>query len=510
MSQAENSGRNLYNGQKKAIFRTRGRSHRIAANGGMCMKRFMALCTLLIFLVIPNFVLAKAGLPDFTDLAEKAGKAVVNISTTKNVAGGSTQMQEFFKNAPKNSPFRDFFDQFERYFGQQEAMPRKLTSLGSGFIISTDGYIVTNNHVVAEADEIKVKLLSREKPYDAKVIGRDQETDLALLKIDAGGNLPVLEFGNSDATRVGEWVLAIGNLFGLGHTVTAGIISGKGRHIGAGPFDSFLQTDASINPGNSGGPLIDMDGKVVGINTAIVPNGQGIGFATPASMADKIIQQLKSGKKIKRGWLGITMQELDENTARGVGLKEPKGVLVAQVIPGDPADKAGLKTGDVILKAAGQNVETPDDLLKRIAGMHPGDKVQLTTWRQNRTIDVTVTLGERKPNFVAEQDQRGLNRNVPAKELGLGLRPVEGGEEAQALGLHKPQGLLIMEVAPGSAAAQVDIQPGDVIIEANQKPVNTVEQLRTVVGNAKQSGMVMLLLKRQGRNVFRAITLDKK
>jgi len=474
------------------------------------MKRFLTLCTLLTFLAIPNLVLAKAGLPDFTDLAEQAGKAVVNISTTKNVAGGSTQMQEFLKNAPKNSPFREFFDQFERYFGQQETMPRKLSSLGSGFIISADGYIVTNNHVVAEADEIKVKLLSRDKPYDAKVIGRDPETDLALLKIEAGGGLPVLEFGNSDTARVGEWVVAIGNPFGLGHTVTAGIISGKGRHIGAGPFDSFLQTDASINPGNSGGPLIGMDGKVVGINTAIVPNGQGIGFATPSSQAGKIIQQLKSGKKIQRGWLGITMQELDENTAKGMGLKEPKGVLVAQVIPGDPADKGGMKTGDVIIKSAGQNVDTPADLLQRIANMRPGDKVQLTVWRLNRTVDLTITLGERKPNFVAEQEQRGIKPDVPAMELGLGLRPVEGGEEAQALGLSKPQGLLIMEVKPGSVAAQVDIQPGDVIIEANRRPVNSVEQLRSVVVGSKQSGMVMLLLKRQGRNVFRAITLDKK
>jgi serine protease Do len=331
-----------------------------------------------------------------------------------------------------------------------------------------------------------------------------------LLKIEAGGGLPVLAFGNSDATRVGEWVLAIGNPFGLGHTVTAGIVSGKGRHIGAGPFDSFLQTDASINPGNSGGPLIDMDGKVVGINTAIVPNGQGIGFATPSSQADKVIQQLKSGKKIMRGWLGITMQELDENTAKGVGLREPKGVLVAQVIPGDPADKGGMKTGDVIVKAAGQGVSNPGELLQRIAGMRPGDKVQLTVWRLNHNVDLTITLGERKANFMAEQEQRGIKPNAPAMELGLGMRPVEGGEEAQALGLAKPQGLLIMEIKAGSVASQVDIQPGDVIIEANNRPVNTIEQLRSVITGSKQSGMLMLLLKRQGRNVFRAITLDKK
>jgi len=474
------------------------------------MKRLLAMATILTLLVLPSLSFAKAGLPDFTDLAERAGKAVVNISTTKNVASGNAQMREMFKNAPKNSPFRDFFDQFERYFGQQDMQPRKQSSLGSGFIISTDGYIVTNNHVVAEADQIKVKLLGRDKLYDAKIIGRDPETDLALLKIEAGGGLPVLEFGNSDATRVGEWVLAIGNPFGLGHTVTAGIISAKGRHIGAGPFDSFLQTDASINPGNSGGPLIDMDGRVVGINTAIVPNGQGIGFATPSSMADKIIAQLKDRKKIMRGWLGITMQELDENTAKAVGLKETKGVLVAHVIPGDPADKGGLKNSDVILKAGGQPVQDASALLSRIASMRPGEKVQLGVWRQNRMLDLTIVLGERKPNLVADQQNKGHKNQAGANLLGLDLRPVEGGEEAQALGLNKPHGLLVLEVNQASPAGQVDIQPGDVIEEANQKPVNTVEQLRTIVGQSKQKGLVMLLIKRQGHNFFRAVTLDKK
>jgi serine protease Do len=477
--------------------------------GGSNMKRLLALATVLTLLVLPQLSQARPGLPDFTDLAERAGKAVVNISTTKNVAGGNAQMREFFKNAPKNSPFRDFFQQFEQFFGQ-DMQPRKQSSLGSGFIISTDGYIVTNNHVVAEADEIKVKLQGRDKLYDAKVIGRDPETDLALLKVEAGGALPVLEFGNSEATRVGEWVLAIGNPFGLSHTVTAGIISAKGRHIGAGPFDNFLQTDASINPGNSGGPLIDMDGRVVGINTAIVPNGQGIGFATPSSLAEKIISQLKERKKITRGWIGVTMQDLDENTARAVGLKDAKGVLVAQVIPGDPADKGGLKTGDVILKVGGQNVPDGSSLLSRIAGMRPGEKAVFNIWRQNRTLDITITMGERKPNFMAENLQKGGKAGQPAASiLGLQLRPVAGGEEAQALGLAKPIGLLVLEVVPGSAAAQVDLQPGDVVIEANQTAVNTADQLRHVVATAKPKGLVMLLIKRQGHNLFRAVTLDK-
>ena len=365
--------------------------------------------------------------------------------------------------------------------------------------------------MVAGADEIKVKLLGREKLYDAKIIGRDQETDLALLKIEAGGGLPVLAFGNSDTTRVGEWVLAIGNPFGLSHSVTAGIISAKGRHIGAGPFDSFLQTDASINPGNSGGPLIDMDGRVVGINTAIVPNGQGIGFATPASMAEKIIAQLKERKKITRGWLGITMQELDDNTAKALGLKEPKGALVAQVIPGDPADKGGVKISDVILTVAGQPIDDASALLSRIAAMRPGDKVQLGVWRAGKMVNLTVTLGERKPNFVAEREDGG-QESAPAatKVLGLSVRPVEAGEEAQALGLQKAQGLLVLEVEAQSPAGQVDIQPGDVVIQAEQKPVDTTAQFQSIIAAAKQKGLVMLLLKRQGHNLFRAVTLDKK
>lgn len=474
------------------------------------MRKWIKWSVVLCLLLLPTLALAKAGLPDFTDQAEKSGKAVVNISTTKNVQSRASQMKEYLKKVPKNDPFREFFEQFDKYFGGQESQPRKLSSLGSGFIISADGYIVTNNHVVAEADEIKVKLQGRDKIYDAKVIGRDQETDLALLKIEAGGNLPVLEFGNSDTTKVGEWVLAIGNPFGLSHSVTAGIISAKGRHIGAGAFDSFLQTDASINPGNSGGPLIDMDGKVVGINTAIVPNGQGIGFATPSTMAEKIIRQLKAGKKIQRGWLGITMQELDDNTARAVGLKEPKGVLVSQVIPGDPADKGGMKTGDVITRVAAAPIDNPSALLARVADMHPGDKVQLTVWRARKSIDLHITLGERKANIVAEQEMEGdLQQPQIGNELGLALRPVEGGEEALALGLNKPQGLVVIEVVAESAASQVDIAKGDVVLEANQKPVNTVEQLKAVVKSSKTNGLVLLLIKRHGRNLFRAIPLDK-
>lgn len=475
------------------------------------MKRVLALAALLTLLALPQLSLARsgAGLPDFTDLAENAGKAVVNISTTKNVAGGNAQMREFFKNAPKGSPFHDFFDQFNNFLGQ-DMQPRKVMSLGSGFIISPDGYIVTNNHVVAGADEIKVKLLGREKLYAAKIIGRDQETDLALLKIDAGGGLPVLSFGDSDAARVGQWVLAIGNPFGLSHSVTAGIISAKGRHIGAGPFDNFLQTDASINPGNSGGPLLDMQGRVIGINTAIVPNGQGIGFATPSSMAEKIIAQLKQGKKIARGWLGITMQEMDENTAKALGLSDTKGALVAQVVPGDPADKAGVKISDVIRTVDGQPIDDASALLSRIAGRRPGEKVRLGVWRGGHMVALSVVLGERKQSFTAEREENGGKDHAAASVLGLSVRPVQAGEEAQSLGLQRAQGLLVLDVDAKGPGGQADIQPGDVIAQADQHPVDTVAQLQAVVKSAKTRGVVMLLLKRQGRNMLRGVALSNK
>ncbi|WP_369404482.1 trypsin-like peptidase domain-containing protein [Salidesulfovibrio brasiliensis] len=269
---------------------------------------------LVIVATLPALAMAKSQLPVFTDLAEHAGKAVVNISTeSKNQA---VQPQQFFgqDQLPEGHPFREFFERF--FGGQMPNQPRKQNSLGSGFIISEDGYVVTNNHVVQDADKVSVLLQDEEKEYEAKVVGLDPETDLALLKIEAGQKLPVLRFGNSETARVGEWVLAIGNPFGLGHTVTQGIISAKGRILGAGPFDDFIQTDASINPGNSGGPLIDLDGRVIGINTAIIPSGEGLGFAIPSNMAAKIIQQLKSGKTIKRGWLGVSIRGLSDTDAR--------------------------------------------------------------------------------------------------------------------------------------------------------------------------------------------------
>ena len=452
---------------------------------------------------------AWAGLPDFTDLAEDAGPAVVNISTVK-VTKGNQGVNPMFQFKQKDGPWKDFFDQFENFFkGQGGPQPRKQTSLGSGFIISKDGYIVTNNHVVAGADEITVKLKNEEKELEAKIVGRDPDTDLALLKVEHKGDLPHLSFADSDKAKVGQWVMAIGNPFGLGHTVTAGIISAKGRVLGAGPFDDFLQTDASINPGNSGGPLINMDGKVVGINTAIIASGQGIGFAIPSSMAKKIIQQLKENKKVSRGWLGITFANVDANAAKALGLPEPQGALVSSVVKGDPADKGGVRPSDVIMGVNGQTIKDGSDLLKVIANMVPGEKATLTVWRGGKEKTLHVTLGERSAHLTQAKVDPQVDESASA--LGLALRSIDKESEARALGLEEPRGLLVLDVAPGSPAGNNDLRAGDVILEINQHPVNTMDEFRKIVDTeGKDKGAIMMLIKRRGQNLFRTIPLDEK
>ncbi len=448
------------------------------------------------------------GLPELSKLAKAAGQAVVNISTTKH-AKRAEDMDSFRgmpKNGDPNSPFEDFFDQFQKYFGRR--MPRTpQRSLGSGFIISTDGYIVTNNHVVAGADDVEVQLQDVEKPFKAKIIGRDPETDLALVKIDTKKDLPTLEFGDSEKAEVGDWVLAIGNPFGLDHTVTTGIISAKGRVIGAGAYDDFLQTDASINPGNSGGPLLTLDGKVVGINTAIIASGQGIGFAIPSSMAKKVIEELKDHKKVQRGWLGVSIQDLDDNTAKALGLEEPKGALVANVNNGDPADKAGVETSDVILEVNGEGVDDASALTRKVATLSPGEKAKLTVWRKGKKLTLTAVLGERDTKKIAANGQMEPEKEGTAV-LGLELRSVNE-REAKAMGLEKGEGLLVLDVDPDSGAAEAGIRAGDVILEINQQPVGSASAFKMMVQtDAKEKGVAMLLIRRQGNNFFK--TLDLK
>ncbi|EPR42479.1 protease Do [Desulfovibrio sp. X2] len=473
-------------------------------------KRLLPGLFLVLFMAATAY---SATLPDFTELAEETGKAVVNISTVKMVKGNDA-MREFFQShrPPRgqgNGPMDDFFDQFNRFFGEQQPQrPHKEGALGSGFIISDDGYIVTNYHVIAGADEIKVNLLGSDESYPAKIVGRDKETDLALLKIDAKRTLPTLTFGDSDKAKVGQWVLAIGNPFGLGHTVTAGIISAKGRIIGAGPFDNFIQTDASINPGNSGGPLIDMNGHVIGVNTAIVASGQGIGFAVPSNMVKTVIEQLKTKGKVSRGWLGVTIQDVNPDAAKALGLPEAKGAMVANVLPGQPADKAGLKTADVITKVNGEDVADSAELLRHIAALKPGQTVHLTVWRKGKSLDLTAVLGQRDTEKLAEANGGQPGQMQPeAKIDGLALRPVTE-REAKALGLEKPQGLLVVDVEQDSPADQAQIAPGDVILEVNQQPVSSVADFERVYKTeGKTKGVLLLLIKRQGHNVIRTMTV---
>ena len=448
-------------------------------------------------------------LPDFTELVKKAGPAVVNISTEKTVE--RRQGSQFFRNIPKGTPFEDFFKQFEPPASQPQT--RKVRSLGSGFLISEDGYIVTNNHVVENASSITVNLEgahNRPASFSAEIVGTDPETDLALLKIESDNPLPYLEFGNSKNLEVGEWVIAIGNPFGLDHSVTKGIISAKGRNIQAGPFDSFLQTDASINPGNSGGPLIDMRGKVIGINTAIIASGQGIGFAIPSNMAQDVINQLRTDKTVKRGWLGVQIQNVDDATAKAMGLSETTGALVGEVFPGEPADKAGMKPGDIIIAVNGETVVDNSDLLRKVAALKPGTEVPVKVWRDGKELTFNLTLGARDSGLSAQGGAPGKpGEGSKEATLGISVKPLSK-EEAKALGYEEEGGLLVGDAAPDSPAAEAGLREGDILQTANLQKLSSVADLQTIIKNdAKEKGAVMFKVVRRGQSFFLAVPLDK-
>ncbi|QGY40490.1 Do family serine endopeptidase [Pseudodesulfovibrio cashew] len=464
--------------------------------------KFTLVLSLVLFL--PVFAQAN-NLPEFTELAATAGKSVVFISTEK-VADVPTQTEQFRQQIPDGHPFKDFFDRFDQFFGQQPGkQPRKQRGQGSGFVISSDGLIVTNNHVIDGADKVTVHFQGDNSEHPAKIIGQDKETDLAVIKIDLDRPLPVLNFGDSDAIKVGEWVLAIGNPYGLDNTVTAGIISAKYRNLRVGPFDNFLQTDASINPGNSGGPLLNMKGEVIGINSLINAAGQNLGFAVPSNQAKEIIAQLKQGKTYQRGWLGVTIQPVDENQAKALGLEEPTGALIASVGEGQPAAKAGVKQGDVVLEVNGIKVHDSNELLRSIANLKPGEKAKLTLWRNGKEITRTVTLGQRGEKAMASMQP------VPPKQasnvLGMSVKPISK-KEAAALGLGSAHGLLVVQVDPNAAASDEGVRQGDVIVQANQQDVNTPAELEAVIQRDKKRGAVMLLIKRQGQNLFVALPLE--
>lgn len=436
----------------------------------------------------------------FSYLAEQASPSVVNIRTVKTIKGGGHVFRHF-KRGPfgEDDPMRDFFDKF---FGEERQRDFKQRSLGSGFIIGKDGFIVTNNHVIENADKIEV-ILKNEKEFDAEIVGRDANTDLALIKIKAIGNLPVLKFGDSDTLSVGQWVMAIGNPFGLEHTVTAGIVSAKGRVIGSGPYDDFIQTDASINPGNSGGPLLNMEGEVVGINTAIVAGGQGIGFAIPVNLAKGIIEQLKNSGEVTRGWLGVGIQDISEEVAAYYGIKERKGVLVTEVFPGDPADTAGIKPKDIILSVDGKTVENSRELTGMIANIRVGDKVKIKVMRDGRTKTFKVIIAKRHEDMVASRSTRKEHRGE------LGMRVAElTPEMAHRFNLKEVKGVIVVGVEQGSKASDSGIRVGDVIKEVNHQNISTVNDLNTVIDKMKDGDAIDMFIWRRNRG-FLVIKMNK-
>jgi len=419
----------------------------------------------------------------FSELAKEAQPGVVNIRTVKTVKGGGRVFRHFFGN-PFNP--QDPFHNFGPFSGDQ-APDYKQRSLGSGFIIDRDGYIVTNNHVIEGADEIKVSL-ANDKEFDAEIVGRDPNTDLALIRIKGASDLTPLKLGDSDKLTVGSWVVAIGSPFGLQQTVTAGIVSAKGRVIGSGPYDDFIQTDASINPGNSGGPLLNMNGEVVGINTAIVAQGQGIGFAIPINLAQGIISQLKEHGSVTRGWLGVGIQDLTPDLAEYYGLKDKQGVLVAQVFEGDPADKAGIKAKDVIIEVDGKPVISSRELSAMIAAIPVGQKTPIKVLRDGQEKTVTVEIAKRPesgPLAKAESNDKS--------ELGIQIAEMTP-EMARRFGHSETEkGVLVIGVKPGSKAEEAGIQQGDLVKEVNRKPVTTPDELRAEI---KKNDKIQLLVKR--------------
>ena len=436
----------------------------------------------------------------FSELARHAKPAVVNIRTVKVTKGGGRVFRHFYGQPfGDNDPFREFFEPFLR---QQPQKDYRQQSLGSGFIISSDGYIVTNNHVVAEADEIKVKLYD-DKEYDAKVVGTDSKTDLALIKIDVKG-LDFLELGDSDALEVGTWVVAIGSPFGLEQTVTAGIVSAKGRIIGSGPYDDFIQTDASINPGNSGGPLLNLEGEVVGINTAIVASGQGIGFAIPSKLASGIVDQLRNSGEVTRGWMGVAIQDVTPELAEYYNLKEKSGVLVAKVYKGDPADRAGIVPGDVITHVKGDAVKSSRDLSTAIAGLGVGARVPVTLVRDGKAKTVFVVLVKRSDSEPGEAlAQSGVD------EFGLGFQALDSSN-AEQLGYAKDvRGLVVTEIKPDGKAAASGIRQGDLLTEVNHVQVTTLDDYAATLAKVKKGATVQLLFRR-GNTSFIAVRFTKQ
>ncbi len=413
----------------------------------------------------------------FTPLVQKLAPSVVNVKVSKVEKAGFPLPQM------PGGPFGEFFNH------PQRPQDRPVQGAGSGVIISDDGTILTNNHVVEGAKEVQV-ILADKREIKAKVVGRDPKTDLAVLKIDAGKNLAPATMGDSSQLQVGDWVIAIGNPFGLSHTVTSGIVSAKGRVIGAGPYDDFIQTDASINPGNSGGPLFNMKGEVVGINTAIIPNGQGIGFAIPINTARPLIPQLVSTGEVTRGYLGVGIQSLSPDLIAALKLENEKGALVADVVSGGPADKAGIKRGDVIVSFDGKAIQDSHDLPAVVAATPVGKEVTVGIVREGKERQVSAKLAKLESDETASEETR-----QPAQgKWGLQLHDLTP-QVARQLGIKADRGVVVVGVQPGSPADQAAIQQGDIIVEVNRQAVESVKEVKENVAKAGDADSLVLLVK---------------
>jgi len=438
-----------------------------------------------------------SGLPDFTALSEKLSPAVVNVSTTSQ-AEANPHMEGGPFGGPGNP--HEFWEPFERFFGPMPPRRFKQRSLGSGFIISREGFILTNNHVIENADEIVVKTAD-EKEHKAKVIGRDPKTDIAVIKIDDAKNLSVVTMGNSDDLKVGAWVVAIGNPFGLEHTVTAGIVSAKGRYIGQGSYDNFIQTDAAINPGNSGGPLINLKGEVVGINSAIFSRSGGnigIGFAIPINVAKDMLPELEEKGRVTRGWLGVMIQKVTPDIAENFGLKDTKGALVADVVKDGPAEEAGVKVGDVIVEFDGHPIKESTELPMLVARTRVGKSVTVKVIRENRTETLSVKIGELK-------DEEQVAASGRESSLGLTVQSLTP-DIADSLGLTSDvKGVVVSAVEPGSSADDAGLRRGDVILEVNRQPVKDISSYRKVLRAAAKGKSVLLLVRRGDSTIFMAL-----
>jgi len=455
------------------------------------------------------------GIPSFAPLAQEVMPAVVNINTTKTVSAGPRRPYPHGQD-----PFEQFFgeDFWERFGGRRG--PQKQRSLGSGFVIDNSGYIVTNRHVVNGADDIDVQF-SNGKSYKAKLIGEDAKTDVALLKIKPEGKLPTVPLGDSSKLQIGDWVIAVGNPFGLEHTVTAGIVSARDRVIGAGPYDDFIQTDASINPGNSGGPLFDQHGKVIGIATAIFSQSGGnigIGFATPINLARSVVDQLRTSGKVVRGWLGVSIQPLGQELRQALNLGDLEGALVADVQKGSPAEKGGLKRGDVVVALNGKAVAEPGALSREIAMMKPGTDIELRVIRdgKERTLDVRIgQLPEDKQRATDEDEDdemgaapgdrdRGDTGETALRDMGLALETLNDAARRQLHLSHEVVGAVVTGVASGSPADDAGLRPGDVILQVDRRDVSTAAAASKAILGAEPP--ILLLVKRGEATVF--ITLN--